>query len=100
MAAEADWVPPGTDTKRANVARVYDYLLGGTHNFLADQDVARTIIAVEPGARAAAPRAPGGGAGTGGERPAGRRAGRGGRSRAAGAPGPADVELMLPHESP
>jgi hypothetical protein len=54
MAGEPDWVPPGTDTKRANVARVYDYLLGGTHNFLADQDVARTIIAVGgPNARAA-----------------------------------------------
>jgi SAM-dependent methyltransferase len=54
MAQEPGWVPPGTDTKRANVARVYDYLLGGTHNFLSDQDVARTLIAVEPGARAAA----------------------------------------------
>jgi SAM-dependent methyltransferase len=47
-----DWVPPGVDTKRANVARVYDYLLGGNHNFLADQDVARSIIAVEPNSRA------------------------------------------------
>ncbi len=52
MAEQPDWVPPGTDTKRANVARVYDYLLGGTHNFLADQDVGRTVIAVEPNARA------------------------------------------------
>jgi SAM-dependent methyltransferase len=47
-----DWVPPGVDTRRANVARVYDYLLGGSHNFLADQDVARAIIAVEPNSRA------------------------------------------------
>jgi S-adenosyl methyltransferase len=30
------------------VARVYDYWLGGSHNFLADQDVARAIAAVEP----------------------------------------------------
>jgi SAM-dependent methyltransferase len=49
---EPDWVPPGVDTNRANVARVYDYLVGGTHNFLADQDVGRAIIAVEPNARA------------------------------------------------
>ena len=49
---DQDWVPPGTDTEHANVARVYDYLLGGTHNFLADQDVGRAIIAVEPNARA------------------------------------------------
>jgi len=52
MAGEPGWVPPEVDTKRANVARVYDYLLGGTHNFLADQDVARVIAAVEPNARA------------------------------------------------
>ena len=30
------------------MARVYDYWLGGSHNFLADQDVARAIAAVEP----------------------------------------------------
>jgi hypothetical protein len=29
MAGEPDWVPPGVDPKRANVARVYDYWLGG-----------------------------------------------------------------------
>lgn len=46
--AKPDWVPPGVDTKRANVARIYDYWLGGTHNFLADQDVGRAIVAVEP----------------------------------------------------
>ena len=51
---EADWVPPGVDTKRANVARIYDYWLGGTHNFLADQDVGRAIAAVEPRMRAIA----------------------------------------------
>jgi SAM-dependent methyltransferase len=50
---EPDWVPPGVDTKRANAARVYDYLLGGTHNFLADQDAGRGILAVEPNTRAA-----------------------------------------------
>ena len=41
---------PGVDTTRANVARVYDYWLGGRHNFLADQDVARAIAAVSPNA--------------------------------------------------
>jgi SAM-dependent methyltransferase len=51
MAGEADWAPPGVDTRRANVARVYDYWLGGTHNFLADQDVGRAVAAVEPGIR-------------------------------------------------
>src|SRR5579862_4072447 len=51
MADQPDWVPPGVDTQRANVARVYDYWLGGSHNFLADQDVARAIAAVEPNVR-------------------------------------------------
>jgi SAM-dependent methyltransferase len=51
MAGEADWVPPEVDTRRANVARVYDYWLGGTHNFLADQDAARAVAAVEPNIR-------------------------------------------------
>ena len=50
-AGDSDWVPPGADTKRANPARVYDYLLGGTHNFLADQDAGRAILAVEPNTR-------------------------------------------------
>jgi S-adenosyl methyltransferase len=50
-AGSSDWVPPGVDTKRANPARVYDYLLGGSHNFLADQDAARAILAVEPNSR-------------------------------------------------
>jgi hypothetical protein len=48
---QPDWVTPEVDTKRANVARVYDYLLGGSHNFLADQDLGRSMAAVEPNVR-------------------------------------------------
>jgi SAM-dependent methyltransferase len=51
---EPDWVPPGIDVKRANAARVYDYWLGGNHNFLADQDLGRAMAAVEPNTRAIA----------------------------------------------
>src|SRR5215469_50381 len=54
MAGAADWVPPELDARRANVARVYDYLLGGAQNFLPDQDAARAIAAVEPNIRAMA----------------------------------------------
>jgi SAM-dependent methyltransferase len=54
MADDPSWVPPGVDTKRANVARVYDYWLGGTHNFLPDQDLGRAMAAVEPNRRAIA----------------------------------------------
>src|SRR5215472_1290061 len=52
MADEPSWVPAGVDTKKANIARVYDYWLGGSHNFLADQDAARTMIAMDPNIRA------------------------------------------------
>ncbi len=45
-------MPSGLDTSKANIARVYDYWLGGSHNFRADQDAARTLIAVEPNTRA------------------------------------------------
>jgi len=54
VADEPEWVPSEVDVRRANVARVYDYLLGGHHNFLADQDVARALAAVEPEVRAIA----------------------------------------------
>ena len=57
MPAEPDWSPPGVDTGRANPARVYDYWLGGTHNFLADQDLGRAIAAVEPDRRPVIARA-------------------------------------------
>ena len=42
---------PGVDTERANVARVYDALLGGTHNFAVDRDVARNLATIAPGFR-------------------------------------------------
>jgi SAM-dependent methyltransferase len=45
------WVPPGIDTGEANSARVYDWWLGGEHNFRADQDAARAMIAIDPNAR-------------------------------------------------
>jgi SAM-dependent methyltransferase len=48
---EPGWVPPGVDTTKANAARVYDYWLGGDHNFQADRDLARTIIALDPNIR-------------------------------------------------
>jgi S-adenosyl methyltransferase len=51
VAEEASWVPPGIDTTKASIARVYDWWLGGEHNFLVDQDAARALIAVEPKAR-------------------------------------------------
>jgi hypothetical protein len=34
--------------KQATAARIYDYMLGGTHNFPADREVAQTVIASFP----------------------------------------------------
>jgi len=51
MTMQPGWVPPGIDTGEANSARVYDWWLGGEHNFRADQDAARAMIAIEPNAR-------------------------------------------------
>jgi len=51
---EPDPVLPGIDTTKANIARVYDYWLGGANNFQADRDAARAMIAVEPNIRALA----------------------------------------------
>ncbi|HEY2694681.1 MAG TPA: SAM-dependent methyltransferase [Pseudonocardiaceae bacterium] len=36
----ADWVPADVDLDRPNAARVYDYYLGGAHNFVVDRQFA------------------------------------------------------------
>ena len=51
---DASWVAPEIDTTKASIARVYDWWLGGEHNFRVDQDAARAMIALEPRARAIA----------------------------------------------
>ena len=45
---------PGTDPAQPAAARIYDYLLGGSHNFLADQDLGRSLAATDPSVRAIA----------------------------------------------
>lgn len=46
--AQPDWVPDDIDTERPAGARVYDYLLGGSHNFAADRELARQVMAAMP----------------------------------------------------
>jgi hypothetical protein len=43
-----DWAPEGIDIGRPSAARIYDYWLGGTHNFAVDREVARGVTAVVP----------------------------------------------------
>src|SRR5262249_41890864 len=46
-----DWVPEGVDITVPNVARMYDYMLGGYHNFRADREAVERVDQVFPNAR-------------------------------------------------
>jgi SAM-dependent methyltransferase len=43
-----DWAPDTIDIERPSVARMYDYYLGGSHNFAADRAAARAMVAAVP----------------------------------------------------
>jgi hypothetical protein len=42
------WLPPEVDPDQPSAARIYDYLLGGSHNFAADRAAARDLVAADP----------------------------------------------------
>jgi hypothetical protein len=46
-----DWAPPEIDLDRPNAARVYDYYLGGAHNFGPDRELAQQALRLEPDLR-------------------------------------------------
>lgn len=54
MPGQQDWVPPGVDISVPSVARLYDFMLGGGHNFAADREVGIRIERSMPGLRQAA----------------------------------------------
>jgi hypothetical protein len=43
-----DWVPEDVDTEQPSPARMYDFLLGGAHNFEVDRRAAEQAIAADP----------------------------------------------------
>jgi hypothetical protein len=43
-----DWSPPGIDPEQPSAARMYDYYLGGAHNFEVDREVAQQVLAAYP----------------------------------------------------
>lgn len=51
MAGAADWVPGEVDVRVPSAARVYDYLLGGAHNFEVDRIVGKKVLEVQPNGR-------------------------------------------------
>src|SRR5215468_5068469 len=48
MMADAEQAPPGVDQARPSSARVYDYLLGGEHNFESDQAAGQMLKSRAP----------------------------------------------------
>ncbi|TDC41489.1 SAM-dependent methyltransferase [Micromonospora sp. KC213] len=42
------WAPEDIDTERPSVARMYDYYLGGSHNFAVDRAAARAMMEAVP----------------------------------------------------
>ncbi|GII22380.1 SAM-dependent methyltransferase [Planosporangium mesophilum] len=51
MAERSVWVPDGIDVETPSAARIYDFLLGGSHNFAADRAVGERVLQVQPGGR-------------------------------------------------
>jgi SAM-dependent methyltransferase len=43
-----DWAPETIDIERPSAARIYDYWLGGSHNFAVDREVARQVTSQIP----------------------------------------------------
>jgi SAM-dependent methyltransferase len=43
-----DWVPASIDVDRPSASRMYDFYLGGSHNFAVDREVAERAVAVMP----------------------------------------------------
>jgi S-adenosyl methyltransferase len=43
-----EWAPDGVDIETPSVARIYDFLLGGSHNFEADRALARQAVEAIP----------------------------------------------------
>ncbi|MEW2381988.1 SAM-dependent methyltransferase [Micromonospora sp. NPDC047707] len=43
-----DWAPDEIDIERPSVARMYDYYLGGSHNFAVDRAAAQAMVAAVP----------------------------------------------------
>ncbi|MEU5687217.1 SAM-dependent methyltransferase [Streptomyces venezuelae] len=43
------WAPPGIDLSMPSVSRIYDYYLGGSHNFEVDREAARRAMEFMPG---------------------------------------------------
>ncbi|WP_328744311.1 SAM-dependent methyltransferase [Streptomyces sp. NBC_00285] len=48
---DTDALPPGAEPDKASVARMYDALLGGEHNFAIDREAVAAVTAIDPQVR-------------------------------------------------
>lgn len=51
MSQQTNWVPTSVNIDRPSAARMYDYLLGGSHNFAVDRAYLDKILAIQPEAK-------------------------------------------------
>jgi hypothetical protein len=49
--ADPSLAPAGVETDSPSIARLYDFLLGGHHNYAADRELGRRLLQAEPNAR-------------------------------------------------
>lgn len=52
MTERPTWAPQDIDITKPSASRIYDYFLGGSHNFEVDREAADAVLRAMPGARA------------------------------------------------
>jgi hypothetical protein len=48
VSQQTNWVPTSVDLEKASAARMYDYVLGGNHNFAVDRALVEELVKVQP----------------------------------------------------
>jgi hypothetical protein len=48
VSQQTNWVPTSVDLEKASAARMYDYLLGGNHNFAVDREFVEQLMQIQP----------------------------------------------------
>ena len=51
MSQQTNWVPTSVDLEKPSAARIYDYVLGGNHNFAVDREFVKQRDKVDPKSR-------------------------------------------------
>jgi hypothetical protein len=48
VSQQTNWVPTSVDLEKASAARMYDYALGGNHNFAVDRALVEELLRIQP----------------------------------------------------